>query len=130
MRFLISISLSFIISNTNLVISNTNLVASEKLFPNYITDVDGNELSFSSLAENKTVCLITLKSINFPTCLEQLKRFKEKITQFQKCNLTFFVLAYADNRSIKALIKKLDFPFPFIQDVDFMISKKFDLLNL
>ena len=116
MRFLISISLSFIISNTN-------LVASEKLFPNYITDVDGNELSFSSLAENKTVCLITLKSINCPTCLEQLKRFKEKITQFQKCNLTFVVLAYADNRSIKALAEKVDFPFPFIQDVDFMISK-------
>ena len=122
MRFLISISLSFIISNTN-------LVASEKLFPNYITDVDGNELSFSSLAENKTVCLITLKSINCPTCLEQLKRFKEKITLFQKCNLTFVVLAYADNRSIKALIEKADFPFPFIQDVDFMISKKFNLDN-
>jgi len=51
LRFLISISLSFIISNTN-------LVASEKLFPNYITDVDGDELSFSSLAENKTVCLL------------------------------------------------------------------------
>ena len=120
MRFLISISLSFIISNTN-------LVASEKLFPNYIMDVDGNELSFSSLAENKTVCLITLKSINCPTCLEQLKRFKEKITQFQKCNLTFVVLAYADNRSIKALIEKADFPFPFVQDVDFMISKSFNL---
>ena len=71
MRFFIFISLSFIISNTN-------LVASEKLFPNYITDVDGNELSFSGLAENKTVCLITLKSINCPICLEQLKRFKEK----------------------------------------------------
>ncbi len=70
MRFLISISLSFIISNTN-------LVASEKLFPNYITDVDGNELSFSSLAENKTVCLITLKSINCPICLEQLKRLTQ-----------------------------------------------------
>ena len=122
MRFLISISLSFIISNTN-------LVASEKLFPNYIMDVDGNELSFSSLAENKTVCLITLKSINFPTCLEQLKRFKEKITEFQKCNLTFVVLAYAENKSIKALITKVDFPFPFIQDVDFMISKKLNLDN-
>ena len=122
MRFLISISLSFIISNTN-------LVASEKLFPNYITDVDGNELSFSSLTENKTVCLITLKSINCPVCLEQLKRFKEKITQFQKCNLTFVVLAYADNRTIKELIEKVEFPFSFIQDVDFKISKKFNLDN-
>ena len=46
-------------------------------------DVDGNELSFSSLAENKTVCLITLKSINCPTCLEQLKRFKEKSPNFK-----------------------------------------------
>ena len=122
MRFLISISLSFIISNTN-------LVAAEKLFPNYIVDVDGNELSFSILAKNKTVCLITLKSINCPICLEQLKRFKEKITQFQKCNLTFVVLAYAENKSIKALITKVDFPFPFIQDVDFMISKKLNLDN-
>ena len=122
MRFLISISLSFIISNTN-------LVASEKLFPNYITDIDGNQLSFSSLEENKTVCLITLKSINFSTCLEQLKRFKEKITQFQKCNLTFVVLAYADNRSIKALIEKADSSFPFIQDFDFVILKKLSSLD-
>ena len=122
MRFLISISLSFIISNTN-------LIASEKLFPNFVTDVDGNELSFSSLAENKTVCLITLKSINCIICLEQLKRFKEKINQFQKCNLTFVVLAYADNRTIKELIEKVEFPFSFIQDVDFKISKKFNLDN-
>ena len=122
MRFLALISLLFIINNTN-------LVASEKLFPDNITDVDGNEVSFSRLAKNKTVCLITLKSINCPICLEQLKRLKEKITQFQKCNLTFVVLVYADNRSIKAIIEKVDFPFPFIQDVDFMISKKFNLDN-
>ena len=122
MRFLILISLSF-------TVSNANLLDSENLFPNYVTDVDGNELSFSSLAENKTVCLITLKSINCPTCLEQLKRFKEKIIQFQKCNLTFVVLAYADNKSIKALVEKMDLPFPCIQDVDFMISKKFNLDN-
>ena len=43
--------------------------------------------------------------------------------------MTFVVLAYADNRSIKALIEKADFPFPFVQDVDFMISKKFNLDN-
>ena len=72
MRFLIFISLSFTVSNANLVVS-------ENLFPNYVTDVDGNELSFSSLAEDKTVCLITLKSINCPICLEQLKRFKKKL---------------------------------------------------
>ena len=122
MRFLIFISLSFTVSNANLVVS-------ENLFPNYVTDVDGNELSFSSLAENKPVCLITLKSINCPICLEQLKRFKEKIIQFQKCNLTFVVLAYANNKSIKALVEKMDLPFPCIQDVDFMISKKFNLDN-
>ena len=120
MRFLISISLSYIISNAN-------LLACEKLFPNYITTVDGNELSFSSLAENKTVCITTLKSINCSTSLEQLKRFKEKLIRFQKCNLTFVILAYADNKSIKALVEKVDFPFPLIQDVDFMISKKFNL---
>ena len=41
--------------------------------------------------------------------------------------MTFVVLAYVDNRSIKALIEKAGFPFPFVQDVDFMISKKFNL---
>ncbi len=106
MRFLISISLS-------LIISNNNLVASEKQFPNCLTDVDGKELSFSSLAENKTVCLITLKSIYSPICLEHLNRFKEKIIQFQKCNLTFIVLVYAESKSIQALANKVNFPFPF-----------------
>ena len=72
LRSLISKSLSLIINNNN------NLVASEELFPNYVTDVFSNELFFSSLAENKTVCLIKLKSINCSTCLEQLKRFIKK----------------------------------------------------
>ena len=49
---------------------NAILIASEKLFPYYVMDVDGTILSFSSLAKNRTVCLITLKSINRPTSIE------------------------------------------------------------
>ena len=59
----------------------------------------------------------------------QLKRFKKKILEFQKCNLTFLVLAYGSISSIKNLANKTKFPFPFIQDENFTISKIFDLDN-
>ena len=106
-----------------------NLFASEDVFPKNLSDINGDKIPFSSLSKNKTVCLITIKSINCPICIEQLERIKKKALEFQKCNLTFLVLAFGSIASIKDLSKKTKFPFPFIQDKDFIISEKFGLAN-
>ena len=114
---------------TLLTLLTNNLIGSESTLPKNISDINGGEISFPLLSKNKTVCLITIKSVSCPVCIEQLKRFKKKILEFQKCNLTFLVLAYGSISSIKNLANKTKFPFPFIQDKNFAISKTFDLDN-
>ena len=106
-----------------------NLNASETRFPRNISDINGDKLSFSILTKDKIVCLITIKSITCPICIEQLERIKKKVLNFEKCNLTFIVIVPGPLKGIKAYAKKMKFPFPFIQDKNFSISKIFNLDN-
>jgi peroxiredoxin len=112
-----------------LLFLNCFLNASEGVFPKNTFDIEGKKISFSTLSKTNTVCLITIKSPSCPVCIEQLIRIKNKKFEFQKCNLTFLVLVPGPIRVIKALAKKTKFPFPFIQDKDFLISEKFGLDN-
>lgn len=98
-----------------------------KLFPKNIYDIDDNKIVISELSNNKTVCLITIKSVSCPVCTEQLIRFRERQKEFNKCNLTFLVLAPGGKDGIKELKKRTGFPFPFIQDKNLKISERFDL---
>ena len=111
------------------VLLTANLNASETRFPKNISDINGDKLSFSILSKDKIVCLITIKSITCPICIEQLERIKTKVLDFEKCNLTFLVPAPGPLKVIKALAKKINFPFPFIQDKNFSISKMFSISN-
>ena len=112
-----------------LFLLTANLNATETIFPKNISDINGDKLSFSILSKDKIVCLITIKSISCPISIEQLKRIKKKVLDFEKCNLTFLVLAPGPLKGIKAFAKKMKFPFPFIQDKNFSISKIFSLAN-
>ena len=112
-----------------LIFFTANLIASENKFPKNISDINGDKISFSFLSRDKIVCLIAIKSPTCPICIEQLERIKKKVLDFEKCNLTFLVLAPGPLKVIKALAKKINFPFPFIQDKNFSISKMFSLSN-
>ena len=98
-----------------------------KFFPKYIYDIDDNKVVISDLSKNKTVCVITIKSVSCPVCTEQLIRIRERIKEFNRCNLTFLVLAPGGKDGIKELRKRTGFPFPFIQDKNLKIAKRFDL---
>jgi peroxiredoxin len=111
------------------VLLTVNLNGSEAIFSQNIFDINGDKLSFLNLSKDKIVCLITIKSITCPICIEQLERIKKKVLDFEKCNLTFLVLAPGPLKGIKAFAKKMKFPFPFIQDKNFSISKIFNLAN-
>jgi|TARA_B100000902_G_scaffold396490_1_gene457637 peroxiredoxin len=98
-----------------------------KVFPNSIYDIDNNKIVLSDLSKNKMVCVITIKSVTCPICTEQLIRIRNKIVDFNKCNLTFLVLAPGGKNGIEELKRRSRFPFPFIQDSDFKISEYFNL---
>tara|TARA_Y100000739_G_C20586138_1_gene455364 strand:- start:142 stop:681 length:540 start_codon:yes stop_codon:yes gene_type:complete len=100
---------------------------SKNIFPKNVYDIDANKIVISELSKNKTVCLITVKSVNCPICIEQLIRIRDKKDDFNKCNITFLVLAPGEESGIRELRNKTDFPFPFIKDRNLKISKRFDL---
>ena len=98
-----------------------------KFFPNSIYDIDNNKIVLSDLSKNKTVCVITIKSVTCPICTEQLIRIRNNIIDFNKCNLTFLVLAPGGKNGIEELKRRSRFPFPFIQDSDLKLSEYFNL---
>jgi len=98
-----------------------------KFFPNSIYDIDNNKIVISDLSKNKTVCVITIKSVTCPICTEQLIRIRDRMVDFNKCNLTFLVLAPGGENGIKELRNRSRFPFPFIQDKNLKIAEYFDL---
>ena len=64
------------------VLLTANPNASETILPKNISDINGDKISFSTLSKDKTVCLITIKSITCPICIEQLERIKKKSIRF------------------------------------------------
>jgi len=103
-------------------------VLAEKFWPNNIYDIDGMKIDVEILSKNKTVCMITIKSIGCPVCTEQLIRFRKKMKEFNRCNVTFIVLAPGVEKGVRELKRKTQFPFPFISDKDLAIAKRFDLI--
>ena len=98
-----------------------------KFFPNNIYDIDSNKIVISDLSKNKTVCVITIKSVTCPICTEQLIRIRDRMGDFNKCNLTFLVLTPGGKNGIIELRNRSKFPFPFIQDKNLKIAEYFDL---
>ena len=90
-------------------------------------DIDSNKVVISELSKNKTVCIVTIKSVSCPVCTEQLIRIRDRMKEFNRCNLTFLVLAPGGKDGIKELRKRTKFPFPFVQDKNLEIAKRFDL---
>ena len=99
----------------------------DKFFPKNVIDIDNNKVVISELSKNKTVCIVTIKSVSCPVCTEQLIRIRDRMKEFNRCNLTFLVLAPGGKDGIKELRKRTKFPFPFVQDKNLKIAKRFDL---
>ena len=96
-------------------------------FPGTIFDIDGGIISINKLAEEKTICVITVKATWCPVCREQLTRIRDQLADFNRCNLTFLVLIPGEPEAIKLLKEKTRFPFPFIQDKELRIAGRYAL---
>ena len=82
-------------------------------FPGTIFDIDGGIISIDKLAEEKTICVITVKATWCPVCREQLTRIRDQLADFNRCNLTFLVLIPGEPEAIKLLKEKTRFPLYF-----------------
>ena len=58
----------------------------DKFFPKNVIDIDNNKVVISELSKNKTVCIVTIKSVSCPVCTEQLIRIRDRMKEFNSWN--------------------------------------------
>ena len=90
---------------------NSGYADDKVFFPGTIFDIDGEIISIDKLAEDRTICVITVKATWCPVCREQLIRIRDQLADFRRCNLTFLGPWWTG--SDQAVAGKNTFPFPF-----------------
>ena len=96
-------------------------------FPNRVYDIYGNIVNIKKLAKKKKVVVVTLKATWCLTCQQQLIRIKKQIDKVESCGLSFIVLSPGPKKALQAIQKKLDFPYPFIEDINLQIASSLSL---
>lgn len=109
-------------------ISMISLFQAENQFPEKIKDIYNNEIDISTIAENKTLVILTMKSPRCPVCRKQIKRLNDQLASLAICNVFFIVLAAGPEEQIRQAAKETHFPFPFVEDKNMNIAKEFDLI--
>ncbi len=99
-----------------------------KQFPGRIVSVSGDTVDVGQLAKDKRVVVITLKAIWCPVCQRQLVRIRQQLEQIKNCPVAFLVLSPGPGKALRGIKKRIDFPYPFIEDKNLAIAKKFDLV--
>jgi peroxiredoxin len=97
-------------------------------FPAHIVSASGDTVDVGKLAKNKRIVVITLKATWCPVCQRQLVRIKQQLEQIEYCPITFLVLSPGPAKDLRAIKKRIGFPYPFIEDKNLTIAKKFDLV--
>ena len=98
------------------------------IFPDIISDIEGNNINLKELTSQKTVVVITMKSPDCPVCQAQIIRIMQNFDKLAVCNVTFLVLSPKPMDKLYKAKETTQFPFPFIADHDLKIAKSLDLL--
>ena len=88
-------------------------------FPEIVVDIYNNSIDVKEIVEKKNLIIITLKNPSCPVCQNQLIRIRENFNKFALCNVLFLVLTSGGNSNIENAQIKTEFPFPFINDLNF-----------
>ena len=97
-------------------------------FPSSIVSVSGDTVDVAQLAKNKRVVVITLKATWCLVCQRQLARIEKQLDKIKFCPVTFLVLSPGPKRELEAVKRRINFPYPFIEDRKLTLAKKFDLV--
>ena len=92
-------------------------------FPRIVRTVDGKRINIRQLTREKTVVIISMKAPDCPVCQSQLIRINEHMEEFSKCNISFLVLTPGPVESIYDAGVITEFPYPFIEDKNLVVSK-------
>ena len=96
-------------------------------FPEIVVDIYNNSIDVIEIVEKKNLIIITLKNPRCPVCQNQLIRIRENFNKFALCNVSFLVLTSGENSNIEDAQIKTEFPFPFINDINFTITDELEL---
>jgi len=105
-----------------------SLFQAENKFPEKIKDIYDNEIDVSTIAENKTLVILTMKSPFCPVCKKQIIRLNTHLSSLAICNVFFIVIAPSPKEQIRHVAEETKFPFPFVEDKNFQIATEFDLI--
>lgn len=96
-------------------------------FPSRVSGLDGKFIDVRKLAERWKVVVITLKATWCPVCQNQLLRIKKRLEDPASCGVTYLVLSPGPVSDLRAIQKRIGFPYPFIEDKNLSIAKSLGL---
>jgi peroxiredoxin len=98
------------------------------LLPAQLVDIDGLTIDLQKLARKKRLIFVTLKATWCSVCANQLIRLAQLKTRLNTCGATFVVLSPGPRKDLKAIKKRTEFPYPFIEDKNLKLARQLDLV--
>ncbi len=96
-------------------------------FPASVTTIGGEKLDVAALARRRSLVIVTLKATWCQVCQTQLLRLKRRLPEIKPCGATFLVLAPGPRSELRSIQQRIDFPYPFVEDVGLSIAKRLGL---
>ena len=97
------------------------------LLPRELVDIHGRTVNLRELAKGHQLIVVTMKATWCRVCLQQLERLGRLRRQLEQCGATFIVLSPGPLEKLMEVERRVDFPFPFVEDVDLQVARQLGL---
>ena len=101
--------------------------AAALLMPAELVDIHGRTVNLRELAKRQQLIVVTMKATWCRVCLQQLRRLRRLQSQLEQCGATFIVLSPGPLEKLREVERQVDFPFPFVEDVNLELARRLDL---
>lgn len=101
--------------------------AAALLMPAELVDIHGRTVNLQELAKRQQLIVVTMKATWCRVCLQQLRRLRRLQSQLEQCGATFIVLSPGPLEKLREVEHQVDFPFPFVEDVNLELARRLDL---
>ena len=97
------------------------------VMPRQLLDIHGGAIDLRKLAKRNQLVVVTMKATWCQVCIQQLRRLRRLQSQLEQCGATFIVLAPGPLEKLLEVERRVDFPFPFVEDVDLELARRLGL---
>lgn len=98
-----------------------------RAMPRQLVDIHGSAIDVRELAKRNQLVVVTMKATWCQVCVQQLRRLRRLQSQLEQCGATFIVLAPGPLEKLLEVERRVDFPFPFVEDVDLELARRLGL---